>query len=85
MHTLIKEEEELECNDLATIYMYRLVNSLYSHMYRAYRGQKGETEIRYRKKCNSTTATLVHLHVRTMSKAPILGTDMLCSPSDRRS
>jgi len=51
-----EEEEELEFRDLSAL--YRLFKSLYSHIYRAYRGKKGETEIGYRKTWNSTTVTL---------------------------
>jgi len=53
--------------------LYRLFNSLYSHMYRAYRGNKWETELGYRETWYSTTATLVLL--RAPSTAPIQETD----------
>ena len=57
----LEEEEKLEFYDLSAL--YRLFRSLYSHIYRAYRGKKGETEFGYRETWNSTTATLVILHV----------------------
>ena len=40
-----EEEEELELYDLSAL--YKLFKALYSHMYRAYRGKKGETEYGY--------------------------------------
>ena len=66
-----EKEEELEFFDLSAL--YRLFKLLYSHRYRAYRGNKGETEIGYRETWNSTTVTLVLLHGR--NTAPIQGTD----------
>ena len=41
-----EEEEELKFYDLSAL--YRLFKSLYSHIYHAYRGKKGETEFGYR-------------------------------------
>ena len=68
-----EEEEEFELYDLSAL--YRLFKSLYSHMYRAYRGMKGETEIKHRETWNSITAPLVLIRAR--SKASIHGTDIL--------
>ena len=68
-----KEEEDYELYDFSALYM--LLKSLYLHMYRAYRGEKGGTEIGYKRTWNSTTTTLVL--VRARSKAPIHGTDNL--------
>ena len=68
-----EEEEEQEFYDLSAL--YRLFKSSYSHIYRAYRGKKGETEIGYRDTWNSTTATLVLLRAR--STAPIHRSDIL--------
>ena len=62
----------MEFYDLSAL--YRLFKSLYSHIYRAYRGKKGETVFGYRETWNSTTATLVLLRAR--SKAPIHETDI---------
>ena len=62
-----EEEEELKFYDLSAL--YRLFKSLYSYSYRAYRREKGETEIGYREPWKSTTGTLVILRAR--SKAPI--------------
>ena len=70
---------ESELYDLSAL--YRLFKSLYSHIYRAYRGQKGETEFGYRETWHSTTATLVL--VRAWSTAPIHGIALLRPhPSD---
>ena len=68
-----EEEEELELYDLSSL--YRLFKSLHSHIYRAYRGKKEETEIGYRDTWNSTTATMVLLRAR--STALIHGTNIL--------
>ena len=65
-----RRREELQSYDLSAL------KSLYSHIYRVYRGKKGETEFGYSETWNSTTATLVLLHA--WSKAPIHGTDILC-------
>ena len=40
-----KEEKKLEFYDLSAL--YRLFKSLYSYIYRAYRGKKGETEFHH--------------------------------------
>ena len=68
------DEEEL-FYDLSALHVYRLFKSLYSHIYRAYMGQKAETEFGYREAWNTTTATLVRLRDRIT--APIHGTDIL--------
>ena len=69
----------MEFYDLSAL--YRLFKSLYSHIYRAYRGNKGETEFGYRETWNSTTATPVLL--RSRSTAPIHGIAILRPhPSD---
>ena len=67
-----EEEEELEFYVLSA--RYRIFKSLSSHMYRAYRGKKGETEFGYRETGNSTRATLLLTRDR-----------YLTSPSDGRS
>ena len=54
---------ELELYDLSALFM--LFKSLYSHMYRAYGGKKGETEIGYRETWNSTIASLVIVRARS--------------------
>ena len=66
---MLEEEEETELTFYSLSALYWLLKSLYSHIYRAYRGKKGETEIGYRETWNSTTVTLVLLCVR--STAPI--------------
>ena len=58
-----KKEGELELYDVSAL--YRLFKSLYSYIYRAYRGKKGETKIGYRETWNSTTVTLVSLRARS--------------------
>ena len=76
---MIEEEEELEFYDLSAL--YRLFKSLYSDMYCAYRGKKGEIEIGCRETWNSTTVTMVLLRAR--STAPIHGIAILRPhPSD---
>ena len=57
------EEKDLEFNNFSAL--YRLLKSLYLHIYRAYRGKKGETGFGYRETWNSTTATLVLLRARS--------------------
>ena len=72
--SLIKEEEEeLEFYDFSALYW--LFKSFYSHIDRAYKGTKGETEFGYRETWNSTTATLVLL--RALRTAPIHGIAIL--------
>ena len=53
----------MELFDLSAL--YRLFKSLYAHIYRVYRGKKGETEFGYRETWNSTTATLVIVCARS--------------------
>ena len=68
-----EEEEELDVYDLSEL--YRLFKSLYSHMYRVYRGKKRRDRIWNRETWNSPTGTLVILRAR--STAPIHRTDIL--------
>ena len=63
----------MECYDVSAL--YRLFKSLYSHIYQAYRGKKGETEFGYIETWNYIITTLVLLLAR--GTAPIHGTNVL--------